>query len=336
VTVPVRTVPTVPTVPVRASPVRAVPVRTPMPVPLRAQPAPSAVRSATYRVQAAPPYAARAAAPFYYYAPGAPYYYGPAVPYYAQPPYYPQAAPYSAAPFAPAGYGAPYGLPVRAPESPAEPPEAYAARPGFQIGARVAFQRGFGSVYNGLAVSDVGDAAVPLVIDLGWRLLSWLYVGAYGQVAPVVTKNTSTACPTGSDCSAMDWRLGIEADFHLAPSSRLDPYVGVGTGYEILHRTIGGPISVPLGSTSKAGVADVSVTDQGWEMVALTAGLDLRTSRNIGVGPFVTGTLDRFDLHHGTQSTVLDGGNVSSGSVTAVTHTVHELLILGVRGTFTR
>jgi hypothetical protein len=175
-----------------------------------------------------------------------------------------------------------------------------------------------------------------VILDLGWRVLPQLYVGAYGQVAPNMTRNTAGACPGGTDCSGLDWRVGLEADLHFWPSSRLDPYVGVGGGYEILHRTVSGPLAVPLGTQTKTGMVDASITDRGWEMVNVTAGLDVRMARSIGLGPFVTGTLARFDIHNGTESTVLDGGTVSSGSVRGVVHTMHELVIVGVRGTFTR
>jgi hypothetical protein len=237
-------------------------------------------------------------------------------------------------------YYAPYvvypAAPPRPEAPPAAEPEPYAARPGPQVGARVAYSAGFGSVYEGLAMSDWSSGAVPVILDLGWRFLPQLYVGAYGQVAPTVTRSSPVACPDGTDCSALDWRVGLEVDFHFWPSSRFDPYVGVGGGYEILHRAVSGPVTLPLGSQTKTGMVNASISDRGWELVNVTAGFDLRAARNIGIGPFVTGALGRFDVHNGTESTILDGGTVSSGSVRGVVHTVHEQLIVGLRGTFTR
>jgi hypothetical protein len=237
--------------------------------------------------------------------PGAAYYYGP---------YYPQPA---------------HRESVVAPAD-------YQARTGFQIGARAGYAMGFGSLYSGLAMNDMSSGSVPLILDLGWRFLPQLYVGAYGQVAPVVMKNSATACPNGTDCSGLDWRLGIEADFHFLPTSRFDPYIGIGAGYEILQRTISGPVDVPLGTSTKSGILNESVTDQGWEMAAVTLGFDARMARSIGLGPFATAALSRFDLHHGSQNTVVDGGSIASGSVARVVHTTHETLIVGLRGTFTR
>ena len=152
----------------------------------------------------------------------------------------------------------------------------YAANRGLQVGARVGYALGTGVVYSGLKLSDSSNGALPIIVDVGWRALPQLYVGLYGQFAPVFTKTNPVSCPSGFDCNAQDWRFGLQADYHFVPRSRIDPYIGIGGGYEVLHTTVSGPVAVPTPLGVATGNAHVSVVDRGWEFVALTLGFDGR------------------------------------------------------------
>ena len=125
------------------------------------------------------------------------------------------------------------------------PPTDVMANRGFQFGARVGYAYGSGIVYSGFPLENAADGAMPLIVDLGWRFLPQLYAGFYGQYAPVFEKANHQVCFEGFTCNAEDYRMGVEADFHFAPRSPLDPYVGLGTGYEILHTRLSGPVLVP-------------------------------------------------------------------------------------------
>jgi hypothetical protein len=212
--------------------------------------------------------------------------------------------------------------------------QTYRARLGPQVGLRVAYAAGTGVVYSGLNVTDASAGALPIILDLGWRFLPQLYVGAYGQFAPVFTRNNPMSCPDGFDCWAHDWRFGVQADFHFLPRSRLDPYFGLGTGYEILENNVHGTTPVPTAGGPVIGNIATNVTDSGYEFLNATFGLDLRVDSVFGVGPFVTGTLGRYTDHDGTQSITVGGTAVQSGSVSPVDHAMHELVFAGLRGTF--
>jgi len=214
-------------------------------------------------------------------------------------------------------------------------PGAYAARLGPQLGARIGYAAGQGVVYSGLDVSATSNGALPLVVDLGWRFLPQLYAGLYGQFAPVFLKTNPVSCPEGFSCSAQDWRMGLEVDFHFLPRLRMDPYVGLSGGYEILHTGINGTTSVPTpAGGSVPGNVDVSVIDRGWEFASLTLGFDYRIDRTFGIVPFLTGTLSAYNVHTGTQTVSVAGNQVASGPVANVEHAGHELFFAGVRGTF--
>src|SRR5580658_9419437 len=78
-------------------------------------------------------------------------------------------------------------------------PEAgdFAARLGLQAGVRLAYTDGLGVIYQGLNLSDAASGALPLLLDVGWRFLPELYVGVYGQFAPVFLKTYPATCPAG-------------------------------------------------------------------------------------------------------------------------------------------
>ena len=66
-------------------------------------------------------------------------------------------------------------------------------------------------MYKGVHLSDASSGALPLLVDVGWRIAPELYVGVYGQYAPVFLKTYALTCPSGSSCTAQDWRFGVEA-----------------------------------------------------------------------------------------------------------------------------
>jgi hypothetical protein len=204
---------------------------------------------------------------------------------------------------------------------------------GLQLGVRIGYAFGVGDVYSGLAVSDASNGALPITVDLGARILPELYVGLYGSFAPVFTKTNAISCPAGYDCTAEDWRFGLEIDYHFAPHRHLDPYLGLSGGYEVLHTSINGPTTVqtPLGAAP--GTASASITDNGWEFAALTFGLDLRMFRWFGVGPFFQASINEYNVHSGSE-TVTVAGTSTTVSVPAVDHDAHGLFQLGLRGTF--
>lgn len=209
------------------------------------------------------------------------------------------------------------------------------ARRGPQMGVRVGYTAGTGIVYSGLDVHDASSGALPITVDLGWRFLPQLYAGLYGAFAPVFLKNNPVSCPGDFDCNAQNWRFGVQVDYHFMPRSRLDPYVGLGGGYEILHTNVNGVSPVPLPTGGAApGHVSAGIIDRGWEFANLTLGFDARIDSMVGVGPYVSGSLNEYNVHTGTQSVTVGNTQVSNAPLPDVDHGLHELFTAGVRGTF--
>jgi hypothetical protein len=214
------------------------------------------------------------------------------------------------------------------------PPSSAMANRGLQFGARIGYAYGSGIVYSGFSLPDGSSGAMPLIGDLGWRFLPQLYVGLYGQYAPVFTKTNAVECFDGFNCATQDYRFGIQVDYHPVPRSRFDPYVGLGGGYEILHTRVSGPTVVPTPGGFVPAHVDVSAIDRGWEYFSVIVGFDGRIDPAVGLGLFASFSLSEYNVHTGTQTVSVGGTTVSSGPIPDRNHGMHEIYIAGVRGTF--
>lgn len=121
----------------------------------------------------------------------------------------------------------------------------------FEMGARL----GYGLPFGALDATPPGGqdssermrrllvGQVPLWLDVGVRLQERFFVGGYVQYGiGILPKDVSDACDTlqteveaaggSSTCKGFDTRLGAEFLYHLMPSGDVDPWLGVGIGYE--------------------------------------------------------------------------------------------------------
>jgi hypothetical protein len=177
-------------------------------------------------------------------------------------------------------------------------------RPGFDLGLRLGYAMPFGDAAQGATLSDGISGAIPFVLEAGYRFTPNVTAGALFQYAPIQAKN----CPTGDTCSGSVVRLGIQGLYNFRMPTVLDPWVGVGLGYEWLN-------------LSETGQADASLS--GFEFLNLQGGGDYRLAPQFALGPFISFSIARY-------------GSASSGgtSIDIQQTAVHEWLQIGVRGTF--
>jgi len=114
-------------------------------------------------------------------------------------------------------------------------------------------------------------------------------------------------------------RLGIQYLYHVKPPGELDPYFGVGFGYEWMSTDF----------TASAGGASSSstVTTLGFEFVNVQLGLDVPVAEKFAIGPFAAFALGQYSSLSLSSDTVSASGDVAQ-------KTLHEWLFLGVRGAF--
>lgn len=192
----------------------------------------------------------------------------------------------------------------------------------FEAGLRAGFGMPMGKADASQELGNAVDMQLPLQLDAGVRLMKSLFLGAYFQYGfALLADANKLGCDSADlDCSGQDVRLGIQAHYHIMADRQFDPWVGLGIGYEWLTM-----------STEGGGV-DVSATIHGFEFASLQAGLDIALSDNFRVGPFVSFSLAQYSSTSVDCSGSICGNLGASGDIP--NKTLHEWLILGVRGAF--
>ena len=184
---------------------------------------------------------------------------------------------------------------------------------GVSLGARLGYMLPLGSLQQDGDLSKAVSGGVPIILDAGYRFTPNIYLGLYGQYA--FTFVAGDACGSGASCSAHDIRFGINAHYHFQPKENVDPWVGIGIGYEWLT------VSESSGNVS----GDTSVS--GFEFVNLQGGVDFKATPAFRVGPFVSLSFSEY----GSASTSLAGSSTSSDIQNKA---LHEWFTFGVRGQY--
>lgn len=181
----------------------------------------------------------------------------------------------------------PPSLPEPPPVAPGEPP---LAQTGFQVAFRTgaAIPTGKVSEGSGNAMSDVFVTQFPLLVELGGKPIEELFVGVYaGFGLGGVASSFERQCNAASvSCSTHTLRIGIEGIVYMLPGRRLDPWVGYGIGLE------------SSSVTAETNKAFASSGVSGLELAHLMAGMDVRISHYVGIGPFLDVAVGRYTSIH--------------------------------------
>ncbi len=174
---------------------------------------------------------------------------------------------------------------------------------GFQMALRTGAQFPMGDATGEPADSFARRYAWqwPVAIDLGVKFMPSLFVGAYfgfGVGSTGSDTRLEAECDDDDEnleneisCNAASIKLGLEGHFSFAPSSRTNPWIGYGVGYESASAWI---------SDTENGY-DETVRLNGFTYAELSFGLDLR--HRVGFGPYVSAAIGGF-----TRTTTEVGG----------------------------
>jgi len=192
-----------------------------------------------------------------------------------------------------------------------------------ELGARLGVGFPFGHVGRTNAnaadpvLSDNVKTLLPIWIDAGYRFNPRLFIGLSFQYGfGFVNKDQNGFCnQAASNCSAHNIRAGINLLYHFLPAAGFDPWLGFGLGYEWLST-----------SFTLAGI-DLTTGASGAEFANLQAGGDIGAGSNFKIGPFIS-----FSFGSYGDASLRQGNRTFDANI--VDHSVHEWLILGVRGAF--
>jgi hypothetical protein len=189
---------------------------------------------------------------------------------------------------------------------------------GLRIGLRSGYGLPFGKPYDAdETLRGFVNGVIPIWVDAGYRFNPSIYVGAYGVFGYGLVHTTETQCGTGVSCSAYDVRVGVDAQYRFLPKGAVDPWIGLGFGYEWLHYGVSG-----------FGVTRLQ-TLRGFELFGIQLGADFELDKSFRLGPFIGYSVGKFG--DGSKS---ETGSATSGAVAAgIANTaMHEWLTLGLRG----
>jgi hypothetical protein len=173
-----------------------------------------------------------------------------------------------------------------------------------RLGLRLGYAFALGSVEEGAKMSEGTSGQIPIWLDAGYMVTPNIMLGLYGQYGFVQLKDCD-------DCSSHDIRFGVQGQYHLSPAESVDPWLGLGVGYEIIS------VSRTLQGT------DFTVSDTGFEFLNLQGGADFKLADAFTLGPFVSFSLGQYS-------------NQSAGdeSASIENKALHEWLTIGAKGTF--
>jgi len=203
--------------------------------------------------------------------------------------------------------------PARAEELPTRFEAAVRAAVGFPIGNATGETT---RAPSGTSLSDLVSWTVPLELELGARI-GPAFVGGYVSYA---FGKAGSALEGGTSRSANNVRFGFEVLWHLGPDRPVDPWVGLGVGYEWLNLSIG------TASGALTGTA------RGFEWVNLQLGIDFLLGRSFRLGPFVRSRVAQYDT--GSLGLINQQGGEASSTGDIQSKAVHTWIDVGLRFAF--
>lgn len=141
-----------------------------------------------------------------------------------------------------------------------------APRDALELGVRYGYAQGYGHLTRDTRIRDVAGPGTGVGVRLGVRPLP--------EVGVAITSSYEQYRAEGKHgTEAHGASFGAEATFHLAPYEHIDPVLSIGGGYRFFLFAPPGPGNNTL--------------QHGGELVRVSAGLDLRISESVAIGPSI-------------------------------------------------
>jgi opacity protein-like surface antigen len=194
---------------------------------------------------------------------------------------------------------------------------------GFALGVKAGYALPMGSVAKDAILQGANDlskyasGALSFGVDLGYRITPKFYAGATFGLAIISTSgdicNRVAGTAPGCSSSGTNLRFGIAARYTFRPDAKLGPWIGIGSGYEVMN----------LSTTVQNASADSTL--KGWEFVNLQLGADYRFATHAAIGPMIGFSLAQYGSYSGSRPGASVSGDLNNTSL-------HQWVFLGVQG----
>jgi hypothetical protein len=146
----------------------------------------------------------------------------------------------------------------------------------FELGLSSGYSAGFLSLW-----------AVPVTLDADYRLSQQWSVGAAGEVG-FINASPGQAEDVDQSVKGHHFRVGVEALYHNASERRVQPWLGVGIGYDTLRATYRERSTLPpFGNAPPDPGSSSAVRASGFEVGHMQLGIDFVLGPAFAMGPFV-------------------------------------------------
>jgi hypothetical protein len=194
----------------------------------------------------------------------------------------------------------------------------------FDVGVRVGYGKPLGNLAASQPLGNYYSGAIPITVD-GWlRMRAGLALGVYGGLAVGIQGKALDNC---DGCSLFDWRAGVQAGWHANSFGAVDPWVGLGLGFE----------ATSVSQDFNTGYYDYTLTSSYSAFPELTAsaGVDFGNEQ-FAFGPFVSlsyATYSKANVH--AECNGVDCGTYDDTGDVAKTSS-HGWLMIGLRSAYMR
>lgn len=142
-----------------------------------------------------------------------------------------------------------------------------------------------GNASQHVAMSELTAEQFDSLFEIGVRFAQRFYLDAYAELGQGDGGRALSDCKS---CSASRANLGLEAKYAFVPTGRFNPWIGIGGGIE------GMSLDISYESPSTTRTSYILANYRGVELPRLSAGVDWRISRIIGVGLFANFSFVRY------------------------------------------
>lgn len=151
----------------------------------------------------------------------------------------------------------------------------------WEVSVASGYTQPLGALDKFTGMPSVGLQGIGFDLGVAYRMSQHWAIGVGGQYHEIYAPNAA---------GARGMTAGIDASYHFSPQARLDPWLGLGTGYRFLWVDHTSPKS--------------NVLDHGFELARARAGIDLRVSPGFAIAPVVGADMNLFLWQASAGSTV--------------------------------